>query len=460
MTQRIPISKIKQAFPSIAWEVDIVKNAEDIVRDPEYDNNEEIAIAAVKRDETAISFIKNPSKQVLGIATYQHPRSLIHVARISDKQLEQVLSWNPAIVAEYEGHKPMHILEQIIAYKPYAIGYITAEYQHFASSTAVKKDGMVLRFVELENRTNRICYDAVMQNPMAIAFVPPTILTDKFYISLLEKYPIYWKKVALTQKNIKEAVKVCPAIVERIALTESSAMALAKVNYRVAEYYHFNIVSLKKLIKKCPEVLSVIGIWYPEFKTELYYLAFAQTYKNFQYMVDPQIEMCNIAISKDEKMISYIAVPTSLMFQTAITKNHLIMIWCKPPIVSDASETDAEWAVSTFPKCISWVHQNEKLSLLAVNKDGLALQWIRKPNQTEKICDAAVKNNPSALQWAYCQTNEMCKYAVLHDATLLRWVIEQNEDICKLAIANDPSVVVWVHKSVFDDIIMFQKYDS
>ena len=172
-------------------------------------------------------------------------------------------------------------------------------------------------------------------------------------------------------------------------------------------------------------------------------------------MHDPSIEICEDAISMDETMISYVAIPTSNMFRTAMTKNHLLMIWCNPP-----TEADLEWAVSTFPRCIGWTDQSEKLSLAAVNKNGLALQWIRKKHQTEKVCDVAVKNNPAALQWAYYQNNEMCKRAILYDPHLLRWVIDQTEEMCKLAISKDPSAIAWVHISAFDDIIMFQKYDS
>jgi len=56
--------------------------------------------------------------------------------------------------------------------------------------------------------------------------------------------------------------------------------------------------------------------------------------------------------------------------------------------------------------------QDEELCLIAVSADGEVLEYISEEKQTEKVCMAAIKNNPTSIQYVKKLTPELCIYAV------------------------------------------------
>ena len=78
--------------------------------------------------------------------------------------------------------------------------------------------------------------------------------------------------------------------------------------------------------------------------------------------------------------------------------------------------------------------QTPELCALAVQKDGLALQFIKQEFKTDEICKLAVQRDGYALQYVENKTDEICKLAVQCSSVALRYVRNQTDELCKLAM--------------------------
>ena len=79
-----------------------------------------------------------------------------------------------------------------------------------------------------------------------------------------------------------------------------------------------------------------------------------------------------------------------------------------------------------------------------VNRNGLILQKI--VNQTEKICIAAIEQNPKAIQYVYpeCMTNSVKMTAVTKDPAMLKYIDEQTEELCLISVTRYPEAIQYV----------------
>ena len=79
-----------------------------------------------------------------------------------------------------------------------------------------------------------------------------------------------------------------------------------------------------------------------------------------------------------------------------------------------------------------------------VRKNGLMLQKI--VNQTEKICVAAIEQNPEAIQYVYpeCMTDIVKMTAVTKDSTMLKYIDDQTEELCLIAVTRYPNTIQYV----------------
>ena len=87
-------------------------------------------------------------------------------------------------------------------------------------------------------------------------------------------------------------------------------------------------------------------------------------------------------------------------------------------------------------KLYGYALQNEELCKLAVQQNGLALEFVKKQFKTEELCKLAVQQNGFALEFVNKQTEEVCKLAVQQNGLALYYVKEQfkTEEICHLAV--------------------------
>jgi len=76
--------------------------------------------------------------------------------------------------------------------------------------------------------------------------------------------------------------------------------------------------------------------------------------------------------------------------------------------------------------------QTEEYWILAVSRNGLELKWCT--NQTLSICEAAIKENPKAIQYASIQTEDMKMIAANHDGLLIQYMTNITSPIAMAAV--------------------------
>jgi uncharacterized lipoprotein YajG len=67
-------------------------------------------------------------------------------------------------------------------------------------------------------------------------------------------------------------------------------------------------------------------------------------------------------------------------------------------------------------------YQDEELRIMAVSAHGDILQNIDEEFQTEKVCKAAIKNNPKSIKHVINQTPELCILAVSLDKEVMKYI--------------------------------------
>ena len=87
-------------------------------------------------------------------------------------------------------------------------------------------------------------------------------------------------------------------------------------------------------------------------------------------------------------------------------------------------------------------NQTEELCEYAVKQHGNELQYVE--NQTNSICEMAVKENVYAFEYVENQTNELCEYVVSKNGNLLQHINFQTKDICKIAIMQNSDALQYV----------------
>ena len=80
-----------------------------------------------------------------------------------------------------------------------------------------------------------------------------------------------------------------------------------------------------------------------------------------------------------------------------------------------------------------------------LKKDGMLLKKIPKKEQTIELCEASIKQNPLALQFASkkCLDPKMCLTAVKKNRQAFRYVPRQfvTKQMCELAVESDPQLL-------------------
>ena len=104
-----------------------------------------------------------------------------------------------------------------------------------------------------------------------------------------------------------------------------------------------------------------------------------------------------------------------------------------------AIEQNPEAVQYVYPECMTDI-----VKMTAVTKDPTMLKYI--DDQTEELCLEAVKQNPKMLQYVNNQTEEICIKAVSMDGLTLAWVVVQSDDICLEAVKQDPYAIEYVNE--------------
>jgi hypothetical protein len=83
-----------------------------------------------------------------------------------------------------------------------------------------------------------------------------------------------------------------------------------------------------------------------------------------------------------------------------------------------------------------------------VKVNGMYLQHIE--NQTEELCEEAIKQNPSSFIYVKNQTPNLCFLAVKKNGMLLEHVIDQDETLCKYAMMQNSKAFRFVKNKTPD----------
>jgi hypothetical protein len=76
----------------------------------------------------------------------------------------------------------------------------------------------------------------------------------------------------------------------------------------------------------------------------------------------------------------------------------------------------------------------EYLCIEAVKQNGLSLQWIEYPYQTEDVCMYAIHSDWNSLQFVHNQTETICRHAMEQSGKAIQYVRKMTPELCSLAI--------------------------
>lgn len=136
-----------------------------------------------------------------------------------------------------------------------------------------------------------------------------------------------------------------------------------------------------------------------------------------------------------------------------IEKNHRVLQYITEP--DDLLDEIYELAVNQNGLSLEFVpdtYQSKKICKLAVEQNGLALQFAANKYITQKLCDLAVQQNWFALEYVNYsyQTKELCMSAVKKNGLILQFIQNQTDEMCMLAVKNYGYALEYVNKQTED----------
>lgn len=291
----------------------------------------------------------------------------------------------------------------------------------------IKSNPRNLSVIPHHLQTKEMCEISVTQKPRCIKYVKPEFLTTDLYLLAIkdEKVPIL--------KYIPHHLQtedIC-----KIAITNNSAnLRYANADFVTAE------LSLMALKQQKDSARKNIFPYIP------YHLQTAEmcdivirSNGNMIQCANPKFvteELCIIAIKF--QFINILAIPNHLGTSAFIGKMLDMFPQCIRYIDNPSSE-QYQIVIKRSPQSIRWLKKVElpyQYYLLAVEKDGMAMQYVPEKHQTPELCLAGIKQNPNsvmciknciqdyyltavklngkALQYVprMCQTSQMCQIAI------------------------------------------------
>lgn len=250
--------------------------------------DESICLAAVKQNGLAIQFIDNPSYTMKKIAIQSNPFCIEFIKELEDELAILALRLNPKIFPFIKNISEQIAID-IVRYDTETIKDTRVQSHNKACLLAVKKDGLLLRYIQDKNKTEEICEEAVKNNELAIKYtnksneimwehvvgINPWLITDKSIDKTGTSYKVYLKGNAIDGLLLAYTPKEYQTdeLIE-IAI-ENNGMALEFVPNQ-------NELLVKKAIENNPLALKYAS---REYKTK---------------------EICNIALTSNVFALPYI----------------------------------------------------------------------------------------------------------------------------------------------------------
>jgi hypothetical protein len=186
-------------------------------------------------------------------------------------------------------------------------------------------------------------------------------------------------------------------------LAQSRIEHLSPYKSRVDWFLLRNPVPIVKFIRRNFEPLDILRrspflIRYMEKPTPILQFYAVESNPHTLSCIDYQYaDVCELAVKRNGLCIQYVKFPTLDLYRVAVRQNGMALAFIEGKF----------WEDTLYKK------ELEEISLAAVTKTGLALQFVRPEFQTAEICCAAVGQNGYALAFVIpaLKTPEVCRIA-------------------------------------------------
>jgi len=376
---------------------------------------DELWIKILKNDYYALKYIKNQTEGICRYAVDKNSYALLFVINQPDELCKLVLQRHP-----YNLKLIKNQTEDICMY-------------------AVRHFGRALEYVQ--NQTKEICRAAVEQDGSALQFVKSSLFDNDDDIDFITELNIIAiKQDAYTLQHVRNQTdEIC-----RLAV-EQKGLAL------------FYVYTHNKTEELCKIAVQQDGT--------------ALTYVPVHLRSE---EMCSIAVKQNGCALSFVPNQINDICKRFVENNPNTIEslkgrperMCQVFIERHARELDINRQMII------------RISMLAVNQNGLVLRSVSDQNQTVEMCKIAIQQNPKALQHVNIsdhnelqqvyrfavelnglaleyiplkyQTEEICRTAVRQNGEAIKFVIDLNPNITRLFIRDNWLVLKHITNQTYD----------
>lgn len=344
----------------------------------------------------------------------------------------------------------------------------------------------------IDSPSDELVYKVLKDTPHMIRYIKNAKIEHYLHAFEQNKYAV--KHIDIKKDMLDELIKIKPEI--GLIRAENYQPLINKGDTYQVTYYNKPTITesqSEEFIRKDPNYIRHVT----NQTQKLCDLAFFLNPLSFKYFEPKFItdQMCNDAVSHNNKMLTYVPGDNILTMDQTIIINALLQDgsliehiydpsyeMCKAAVTSkpDAiyqirdkpqdliamlAEKDPKYfqlfdeinidnkeeltkLIAKYPMLYSKLkHKTQDLSNLAVSKIPSMLQYVPKEYQTEEMCIAVINNHPAMLQYVFNQTPEICKHAVCILGSCLKYIKDpknKTEELCRQAISNDPFAIEFV----------------
>jgi len=100
--------------------------------------------------------------------------------------------------------------------------------------------------------------------------------------------------------------------------------------------------------------------------------------------------------------------------------------------------------MSIFKKWLNQLSEEDVCKYL--EKDGSIISVIE--NQTNKICETSINQDPCCIKYIKNQNNYLCELAIIKNAFTIPYIREQTVDLCLLALETNPNTSSHIYRFI------------
>lgn len=397
----------------------------------------EMCMTAMKKNAYTFNQIKNPSEELCLYAMQRDSYVSIPVNK-----------WTYKICLVMVKQKYLGQLAQLLKDIP----------EIFKSeellSIVVSRCGILIGHIEPHLQTEKICIDAIKNNPDAFFKIHPDNITHSIKLEAVKSNPMILEKIEDQDEEL------CLAAVENKGIVLQYAQIKTK---KVCDAAFENDVHAIEFIPDSTEEMKLKAI-----QVDPALMLLMDEYKD-----NPNDELKLIMVKRRPSYILEIENPTEEMLIEAVTKDGKLLQKINPELQTE------DICVAAIKSCVGMfqyvMHKTHAVYMAAIAQDGLLLKTVPKEEQSVEMCITAVKKNHNASQYvlidddkleefyiSVIRTNPMfiksipidkltpdiCLEAVKRKGDLFKVVPEhlRTDEIYLMAIQEVPHVIVEIKK--------------